>query len=103
MKAEHSYLVKEQLCISITLEEKVDIVECDICPILKLEIENLKRQLTHIIKSPNIISLVPNDKGKNLRKNNKKKPYVIRKDINNRPSKVKCHYCGDEDHTTSLC
>lgn len=37
LKEEHACLVNEKLCIFSTLEENVDIVECDTFPILKLK------------------------------------------------------------------
>lgn len=36
LKEEHTSLVNENLCISSTIEEKVDIVGCGNCPILEL-------------------------------------------------------------------
>lgn len=62
LKEEHSSLVNEKLCIDSTLEENKDIMEWDICPILKMEIENLKGQLIHITTSHNIVYIVLKDK-----------------------------------------
>lgn len=66
MKSEHASLLNEKLCVSNTLEEKVDIANSDTCLILKIEIENLKGKLTHVITSLNIISIISNYKGKNF-------------------------------------
>lgn len=39
---EHAFIVSEKFIISDTLAEKVVKIECDTCPILKVENKNLK-------------------------------------------------------------
>lgn len=48
LKETHTYIVDEHYNISDTLVEKVAKVEYVTCPSLKLKIETLKGQLTHI-------------------------------------------------------
>lgn len=81
LKEEHTSLVNENLCISSTIEENVDIVGCGNCPILKLEIKNLKWKLTHNIKSPSVVSSDSSAKRQNFRKYFKENAYSTRKKI----------------------
>lgn len=62
-------LVNDQLHISNTLEEKVDVFECDTYPSLKPEIENLKEQITHLTYHPVLFILIQVMKGKFLESN----------------------------------
>lgn len=79
LKEEHTSLVNENLCMSSTIEEKVDIVGCGNFPILKLKIKNLKWKLTHNIKSPSVVSSDSSAKRQNFRKYFKKNAYSTRK------------------------
>lgn len=47
----------------------MDGVEFAYCPSLKLEIQNLKGQLTELYKLPSIDSMSPSDKGQGFKKN----------------------------------
>lgn len=79
LKEEPTSLVNENLCISSTIEENVDIVGCGNCPILKLEIKNLKWKLTHNIKSPSVVSSDSSAKRQNFRKYFKENAYSTKK------------------------
>lgn len=63
LKEEHASLVNENLCIFSTLKEKVDIVECGACLILKLKIEKLKGQIINLTRSPSATFIVQVKKG----------------------------------------
>lgn len=55
LKEEHASLIKERFIVSDTLAENIVKIECDTCPILKLESENLKGELTQSISLPTIV------------------------------------------------
>lgn len=69
------------------------------CPILKHEIETLKRQLTHATSPSCTCSSSLNEMGKIFKKN----PHVNKRNIRSISSKAICHYCGDKGRTRPLC
>lgn len=56
LNKDHASLVSERFIASDTLVKKVFKTECDTCPILKLEYENLKGQLARAIFLSIIVS-----------------------------------------------
>lgn len=66
----YAYLVREQLCVSDTLEEKIGKMECDVFSTLKIENENLKGQLTRVVSLSNVVSTFSIDRGNNFNKKN---------------------------------
>lgn len=98
MKEGHTSFVNDQFRIFNTLKEKVVVVEFDYCSSLKIEIDNLKGQLTYLYKSPSITYISQSDKGQSFRKPNKKNDYFTRKNRNNISPRMICHYCCVKCH-----
>lgn len=67
-------------------------MECDIFTTLKIESENLKGQLEHVVSLSNVIFTFLSGRWNNFKKN----PYLFRKYRWNVSSKATCHYCGDK-------
>lgn len=99
LKEAHTSLMKECCIVSDTLAEKTEVVECVECPILKLEIETLKGQLTNDAILSNTCFSSSSKKGKVFNKN----PYVTRRNGRSVSSKAICHYCGDKCHIRPRC
>lgn len=90
----------EELCIvSDTLAEKIEVVECVECLILKTEIETLKGQLTHATILSNTCSSSSTERGKILKKN----PHVTRRNRIKVSSKPIFNYYRDKGHIRPLC
>lgn len=79
LKEDHGSIFNDQLCSPYSLEENLELVKCDIYPSSKIEIINLKGQITQTSKTPTIVSISLSDERKILRKTYKKNAYVIRK------------------------
>lgn len=69
LKEAHTSLVDECYNVSDTLVEKMEIVECVECPILKIEIETLKGQLTHDTSLSCTYSSYSSERGNDFKKN----------------------------------
>lgn len=99
LKEAHTSLIDEHYDVLDTLVEKMEIVECVKCPILKLEIETLKGQLTHATSLTCTCSSSLSERGKVFKKN----PYVTKRNRRSISSKVIFHYYGDKGHIKPLC
>lgn len=82
-----------------TLVEKMEIMECVECPILKLEIETLKGQLTHATSLSCTCSSSSSETWKILKKNS----HVTKRNRRRISSKAICHYYGNKGHIIPLC
>lgn len=92
LKETHTSLIDERYNVSDTLLEKMEIVECVECPTLKLEIGNLKRQLTHATSLSCTCSSSLSKRGKVFKKN----PHVTKRNRRSISSKYIFHYCCDK-------
>ncbi|XP_050909787.1 uncharacterized protein LOC127123628 [Lathyrus oleraceus] len=97
LKKAYTSLMDEHCNVSNTLVEKMEVVECVKCPILKLEIEILKGQLTHATSLSCTFSSC--ERGNIFKKNS----CVTKRNRRNNSSKSICHYCGDKGHIRPLC
>lgn len=94
LKKAHTSLVDDRYNVSDTLFKRIKKVECVMCPSLKLEIENIKGQLTHSTSLSYTCSGSSSDRGTLFKKN----PHVTRRNRKSISSKAICHYCGDKGH-----
>lgn len=96
MKEDHASLVNDQLCIPLTLDEKVKLVDYVTFPSFKIEIKNLKGQITQFTKTHIFTSISLSDNEKKFKKQNKKYAHVTIKNRKNISPRVVCHYCGEK-------
>lgn len=85
LKESHTSLVDECYHVLDTLVEKMEIMECVKCPILKLEIETLKVQLTHVTSLSCTCYIYSNERGNLF----KKTPHITQRNKRSISSKAK--------------
>lgn len=98
LKKANTSLMEECFILSNTLAEKVEVMECVECPILKLEIKTLKGLLTRATTLSNTCSSFSEERGEVFKKNS----HVTRRNRRSVSSKVIFYYCGDKGHTMPL-
>lgn len=94
LKEAHTSLFDECSNVLDILVGRIEKIECVTCPSLKLEIETLKEQLTHVTSLSCTCS-----RGTIFKKNY----HVTRRNRKSISSKAICHYCGDKGYIWPLC
>ncbi|XP_050874924.1 uncharacterized protein LOC127078519 [Lathyrus oleraceus] len=99
LKEVHTSHMEDRCIVLDTLAEKIEVVECVNCPILKTKIETLRGYLTHATTFSNTCYSFSSERRKVFKKN----PHLTRRNRRSVSSKAICHYCGDKSHIRPFC